>query len=134
MSERMAAKGVAAKQNDVNSQHNRAETDTKGSSTGRIDKPKCLPNVDGKNHYKNQREIKKIAMNVLHDKREGTFAQISLAWLAHRTGRRVGPEGCVVGAPVIIAGYQKPVWRPLNQERGREEKPARPPARFGPRP
>ena len=34
MSERMAAKGVAAKQNDVNSQHNRAETDAKGSSTG----------------------------------------------------------------------------------------------------
>src|SRR2546429_9208960 len=99
MSERMAAKGVAAKQNDVNSQHNRAETDTKGSSTGRIDKPKCLPKVDGKNHYKNQREIKKIAMDVLHDEREGTFAQIGLARLAHRTARGGGPRCLAGGAP-----------------------------------
>src|SRR5205814_10040797 len=73
-------------------------------------------------------------MNVLHDKREGTFAQISLAWLAHRTGRRVGPEGFVVGAPIIIAGEPKPARRPQNQERGREQKPARPPARFWPKP
>src|SRR5439155_23357216 len=97
MPERMAAKGVAAKQNDVNNQHNGADTNAKGRFTGGIGKPERLPNVDRKDHDKNQREIKKIAMNVLHDKREGTFAQISLAWLAHRTGRRVAPEGLVVG-------------------------------------
>ena len=33
MTQRMAAKGVAAKQNDVNSQHDRAEPDAEGSST-----------------------------------------------------------------------------------------------------
>src|SRR4029077_8494474 len=120
MPKRMAAKGVAGKQNDVNSQHNRADTHAKRSSTGRIGKPKRLPNVDGKNHYKNQREIKKITMDVLHDEREGTFAQISLARLAHRAGRRISPEGLVIGASIIIAGEPEPARRPENQERGRE--------------
>ena len=84
----------------------------------RIGKPKRLPNVDSKDHYKDQREIKKIAMDVLHDERERTFAQISLARLAHGTGWRVGPERLIVSASIIIAGEPESARRPENQERG----------------
>ena len=115
----MAAKGVAAEQNDVDRQHDRADADAKEVLSGRrIGKPKRLPNVVARIDNENQREIKKIAMDVLHDEREGTFAQIGLARLAHRAGRRVGPECLVVGAPIIITGEPKPARRPENQERG----------------
>ena len=88
-----------------------------------IGKPNCLPNVVAQESIiKDQREIKKIAMDVLHDEREGTLAQIGLARLAHRAGRRVGPERFVISASIIITGEPEPARRPENQERGREVK------------
>ena len=46
MAQRMTTECVAAKQNDVHRQHDRAHADAKGTFAGcRIDKPKRLPNV-----------------------------------------------------------------------------------------
>lgn len=67
MSKRMTAKGVPSKQNDIDGENERSDSYPKRNPTGRIGKPKCFPDVDGENHDKDEREIEKIAVNVLHD-------------------------------------------------------------------
>src|ERR1700689_697876 len=57
-------------------------------------------------------------MDVLHDQREGTLAQIFLARLAHGTGWRIGPEGFIVGAAVVVAGEAESAGGPENEHGG----------------
>ena len=56
-------------------------------------------------------------MHILHDEREGTFAEIGFARFADGAGRRIGPERFVIRAAVIIAGETKTARRPQNQQR-----------------
>ena len=77
-----------------------------------FDKPERFPNIVGQNQNEHERDIKKIAVHVLHDQREGTFAQIGFARLAHRACRRIGPERFVIGASIIIAGEPEAAGRP----------------------
>ena len=59
---------------------------------------------------------------------------VALPRLADRAGRRVGPERLVVGAPVVVAGQPEEPREGQDQERGREDQPARPPGRLGTEP
>ncbi len=73
---------------------------------------------------KDEREVEKIAMNVLQDEREGAFSEIGLTRLADGAGRRVGPEGFVVSAAIVVAGETESAGRPEDQHGGRDRRRA----------
>src|ERR1700736_5136516 len=120
MTERVTTERVTAEQDDVQSENDRTDSNTERGFAARIPKPERLPNVDRKDDNKNQRNIKEVAMNVLHDEREGTLSQIRRTRLTDRAGGRIGPKRFVVRAAIVITGKAKPPGRPKNEQRGRE--------------
>ena len=53
-------------------------------------------------------------MDVLQHERKRSLAQIGLARLSHRAGRRIGPERFVVRAAVVVAGEPEAARRPRS--------------------
>ena len=84
--------------------------------TRRFGEPHRFPHVVRENENEQQREVKEIAMNVLHDEWKGIFAQISLSRLADSAGGWVGPKCFVVSAAVVVTGEPKTRRRPQNQK------------------
>src|SRR6266568_1510585 len=131
MSQRVTTKCVTTEQDDVDHEHNRANAKTERTPAARyIDKPEPFPNIIGQDQNEDEREIKKIAMHVLHDEWERTFAEISFPWFAHCARRRVCPKRFVVSAAVVITGEPKSARRPQNQKRRRKQQPRGPPTWF----
>ncbi len=95
----MAAQRVAAQQHHVDQQHQRPHADAEFAV-----EPQGLPHVVRQEHQKQERDVEEVAMDVLNDQREVALAQILLARLAHGAVGRVGPEGFVVGAAIVVAG------------------------------
>lgn len=56
----------------------------------------------------------------MEDEREGTLAQIFFSRLADGAGRRVGPEGFVIGSAVVIAGDSKAGGKGQDEQGGGE--------------
>jgi hypothetical protein len=112
VAQRMATEGVTAEEDHIDREGECADADPKS-----IGKTRRFQNVVAEDENKDEREIEKITVNILHDEREGTFAEISLARLAHGAGRWVSPEGLVVGSAIIVTGKPKAAGRPKNQER-----------------
>src|ERR1700730_15298778 len=75
MAQRVTAKRVTGQQDDVQREHKRSNTYTEMFCSGRIREPHRFPGVVPENETEQQREVKKIAVNVLHDERKGIFAQ-----------------------------------------------------------
>ncbi len=135
MTEGVAAQGVAAQQDHVDGEDQSADADPEsGLPGGRILEPHGLPGVVGEDHDEDEGEVQEVAVHVLQDQRERALAAVALARLAHRAGRRVGPERLVVGAAVVVAGQAEAARRPQDQERGRPRQPAEPPRWLGPEP
>src|SRR4051812_9675283 len=108
MPQRMTTKCVAAQEHDVDRQNNRADADAERLLLRRRSRePHRFPGIIGEDQNKNEREIKKVAMHILHDERERTFTEISFARFADGTGRRIRPESFVIRTAVIIAGETK---------------------------
>ena len=103
----MATEGVAAEKINVYRQNDRADPNSKT-----IGKPARFPNIVGENANKDDCEIEKITMHILHDEREGTFAPVSRARLTDCAGGRIGPEGLVISAAVIITSEPETTRRP----------------------
>src|SRR5438094_4977453 len=72
MAKRVAAEGVTAEQNHIDCQHNRSETNAEGGLAGRrVAEPHRFPDIVRKENQEDEREIHKVTVNVLHNKREG---------------------------------------------------------------
>jgi len=131
MSQRMTAKSVASKQNNIHRQHECAEAKPERSlARHRIDKPHRLPHIMGKHEEKEKSEIEEVAMHILHNERKGTLAEVGAARLADGAGRWISPKSLIVGTTVIITGEAKTARRPEDEERRRKEKPRWPPKRL----
>src|SRR5437667_185966 len=71
----MTTKRITAEQNDIDCENHRPNADAKHTfPCPWIDKPKRFPHVTGEDHNEKESEIEKIAVNVLHNQRERTFA------------------------------------------------------------
>src|ERR1700724_2553170 len=125
----MTTECVTTEQNDVDCEHNSTDPDSQSAI-----EPQRLPNVIGQNADEDQSEIKEVAVHVLHDQRERTLSEIGFPRLADSACGRVGPERFVIRASIIVAGEPKSTGRPENEERRREQYPARPPVRFWTKP
>ena len=69
----------------------------------------------GEKDQENQREIQKIAVNVLDDEGEGTLAEIFFARFADGARRRVGPERFVVCAAIVVTSEAESAGRPEDE-------------------
>src|SRR5438552_3745009 len=102
--------------------------------TRALREPHRLPHVVRQEAEERQREVEEIAVRVLEDQRKRALAEVAGARLADGAVGRVGPEGFVIGAAVVVAGKPEAARRPENKERGRPRQPRRPPVRFGAEP
>src|SRR5262249_14403603 len=73
------------------------------------------------------RNVQKVAMDVLQNQGEGLLASIVFTRFADCARGWIRPESFVVGAAIVVAGQTKTGRCPQNQERGR--KPQRNPGR-----
>src|SRR5579862_5885928 len=70
-------------------------------------------------------------MEVLHDEREASLAEIAFARLAHGAGWWIGPERFVICASVVVTGEAEEAGYPEDEECGRVRQEARKPVRLG---
>ena len=71
MPQRMAAESIKAEKNCVQRQHNRSNANAKMFlASNRVREPYAQPRIIGKDHDKQGRQIKHIAVDVLDDERE----------------------------------------------------------------
>src|SRR5438105_4247968 len=130
VAQRVAAQRVAAEEDHVHGQHERAQADAEGDAARHgIGEPHRLPDVVEKDDEEHQGEVEEVAVDVLQDERERALAEVALAWLAHRARRRIGPECLVVRAAVVVAGHAEAAGGPQDEQGGRERQRHRPPCR-----
>jgi len=112
----MTTKCVTAEEHDVDRQDERADADAERSfSSPWIREPHRFPDINRKDDDEDERQIKKVAVHVLHDQREGTLAEIRFARFPDSARWRISPEGFVIGPAIIITGQSKSARRPKNQ-------------------
>src|SRR4051794_26588490 len=101
MAERMTPECVTAQQHHIHGQNERAHSHPKYCRSSRwVCEPEGFPDIMREKENKEQREIQKIAMHVLHNERERTLAEIRLAWFTDTAGGRISPERFVISAAV----------------------------------
>ena len=100
VAEGMARKCVQSQQANVNEHDGGAEADTELAA-----EIECFVYVIPEKAQEEDREIKKVSMNVLEDEGKAGFALIVLAeaWLTNGTGRRIEEKGAIVGFAVVVA-------------------------------
>src|SRR6266496_2233788 len=106
----MTAESITAEQHHIDCQYNGSDPDAES-----IRKPHRLPHIDRENDDESEREIKKIAMHILHDKRERAFAPVTVARLAYCAGGRIGPERFVIRATIVVTSQAKSGRSPENK-------------------
>ena len=74
MAQRVTAKRVASQQDDVQREHNRSDAEPEMLETGCVPEPHRFPSVVSEHKNEQQRQVKEVAVNVLHKERKRIFA------------------------------------------------------------
>ena len=112
----MTTESVAAEKESVRGKNYCADTDAERCNIRRrVGEPKRIPDIVNEKDDKNQREVEKITMNILQNKRKLSLAAIAVTWLADGTRGRVCPERFVIRAAIIITSETKTRRSPENQ-------------------
>src|ERR1700676_3053331 len=115
MAERMARQRVNGKQDNVEQQNQAADANAKLS----VEEETIDRVMPQKNQEKN-REIKKIAMHILQNKRKGGFAAIfAVGRFANGTRGRIEKKCAVIGFAVVVTGGAKSQRTHQHQKRGK---------------
>src|SRR5271170_1696490 len=126
VAEGVAAKDVSGEKDDINYQNDGSDADAEVAI--KVEGYNGIPHKKGPDDIG---EAKEVAMEVLEDQGKAALAEVFLARLANGTGRRVGPEGFVVRAAIVIAGEAEETRDPENEEGRRKRQEARIPVRLG---
>src|ERR1700756_2333228 len=98
----MAGKRVDRQQNNIDQQYHRANTHSEFPIE--IERLKhVLPQENEEQH----REIEKITMDVLQDKRKSRLALVISLALAYGAGRRVEKKRAVIRFPIVVTSSAK---------------------------
>ena len=131
----MTSQRVSGEQYHVAQQHEGADADAERLLAGDgIGEPEGLVDVIAQHQQEQERNVQEVAMDILHDQREGGLSPVSSAGLADRARGRIRPERLVVGAAVVVAGDPEDPGKGQDQQSRREDQPARPPGRLRPEP
>src|SRR5262245_48684097 len=72
----VTAEGVAAEQNDVHEEDERADPDAEGDATGGVLEPERLPDVVRQDRQEEEAEVQEVAVDVLENQRESLLTTI----------------------------------------------------------
>src|SRR2546425_2394671 len=111
---RVAREGVASQEDDVDPHHQRAHADSEA-----VGEPERQDRVPGEHHDEEDRDVPRVAMEVLEEERKARLARVALD-VADGARHRRQPEGAVVGLAVVVAGQPEETWAPQDQEGRRE--------------
>lgn len=114
----MTTKRVRRQQHDIHGQNNGPDTNAERFIARSICKPHRLPHIPRQQCNKAERQIQKIPVDILHDEWQRILAEVRFARLTYGAARRIGPEGFVIRAAVVITRKSKSTGRPENEERG----------------
>src|ERR1700722_6831806 len=115
----MARQGVNGKQDDVEQKNQAAHANAKLPV-----EEKTFDRVVPQKNQENNREIKKIAVHILQNKRKRRFAAIFAAGgLAHGARGRIEKKCAIVRFAVVVAGGAKSQRPRQHQKRGRKRPP-----------
>src|SRR6266478_1174223 len=120
MTQGVAGKSVKRKKEDIDRQDDRANPDAEMA----VEEERTNGVVPKKNDEQN-REIEKIAMDILQDKgKRGLAAILAAREFANRAGRGIKKESSVIGFAIVVARSTKAERPGEDQERGRQFPPA----------
>src|ERR1700722_11173071 len=115
----MARTCVKSQQNDICQQHKRTYTDS--NPIRKEEAVNCIPPQEGEKY---NRDIKKPAMKILQNEREGGLAAVApLARFANSAGRRIQKERAIVRLSIVVAGRPESERSGQNQTRRRKSPP-----------
>src|SRR3954471_19841193 len=112
MSQTVAAERVAAEQDHVEDQHDRADADPKMTAAVCTDKKHRFDRVVSKDDDEQQRNVEKISVNVLQYQRKFSFAAIAMTRFANSACRWIGPKRFVISAAIVVTSETKSTRRP----------------------
>src|ERR1700704_5830610 len=117
MPQGMAGKQIHRKQHNVHQQNQCANADAKMQLLIGPQEPEGSDGVIPEEAQEDDGAIKKIAMEILQDKRKTGFAAIvSMCRLAHGAARRVQEERAIVSLAIVIAGHAEAEGKSQNEE------------------
>src|SRR2546426_3450821 len=112
---RVAGETIERERSGVDQQHERADPDADAAP-----EPRPLEHVAPEEEEVDERDVERIAVQVLEDEGEGGLAAVAVpARLAHRARRRIEEVRAVVGFAVVVAGGAEEDRRGGGQERPR---------------
>src|SRR5258705_3626393 len=92
--------------------------------TGWRVKPKRDDRVIPEDEQEDDGDVKKIAMQILQNKRKSCFTAITMGTrFTNCASRRIQKERAIVGFTVVIAGSAETEWCPEDQQRRRQRPP-----------
>ena len=115
---RVARERVRPDRHHVDQHDDRAEPDAEVA----VRPAERLRDVVGEQDRDRDRQVKEVAVQVLHDQREPGLASVGRVRLAHRARGRRPPERPVIGAPVVVAGQPEAEHEHQRHERVRDDR------------
>ena len=81
----MASQRIAGQKSHIKRQHKGSDANAEGDFRRcHVGEPHRLPDIVREENQKDQREVKEVTMDVLHDQRKGVFAAINFARFSDR--------------------------------------------------
>src|ERR1041385_378892 len=119
----MAGEKIEAQEHDIDQQHQRSDADAKTKLLIWARKPERADCVIPEEAKEDDGAIKKIAMQILQDKREFCLAAIvAMRRFSYRAARRIKKKRPVIGFAIVITGHAK-AQRESQDQQGRREMP-----------
>src|SRR5579883_449085 len=126
VAQRVAPERIGTQQDRVDDHDQGAEGDSEALSAA-LPEPQGPPGITQQDKDENDRQIQEVAVHVLKNQREAALSPVGLSRLPHGAGGRIGPEGLVVGAAVVVAGQAESARSPQDQHGRGERQEHRPP-------
>lgn len=116
MAEGMATQRIHGQKNGIENHDDRADADTEMLLAREVGEPHTLPSIMRQQDDENEGEVKEVAVDVLDNERERFFTEKFFTRFTDRAIDRIGPEGFVVSAAIIITSEAKAAGNPQNQK------------------
>src|SRR5580698_7142390 len=126
MPEGVTAEDISTEKDDIYYQNEASYADAE--AVWKAEGHDCVIDKEGPDQVGKPQEV---AVKILQDKWEASFAEIAFTRLAHGTCRRIGPERLVIRATVVVTGQAEEAGYPENEECRRKRQKARIPAWLG---
>src|ERR1700733_10863323 len=98
----MVSDAIESQQIRIRDQYQRPHADAERLAVKAVP-PQRFPAVMGQDDDESDREVQEVAMDVLENERKAALSPIGLARLADSAIGRIGPEGLVIRAAIIVA-------------------------------